>query len=192
MSLQRKCIREGVKQILLSATSAGENVTTNRADPILAQHEAYALAIYTLDEQSQTDVDSEPREYLKSLEVAVEGFCRHVAGSSVDDQIDLFVHEIERALLPKLHLPDNPVEIYWGALGGIPATEPDRLEVAYSVQGERLAGVFRLVVRFGYIQVEPEVEGPYIDYLREVGAEWQLAPPDAVAEATDLTDVPQE
>lgn len=190
MSLQRKCIHEGVRQILLDATAAEGRVTTNRADRMLARSDLQptkpAIAIYTLEEDSDVLNDA-PRIYEKTLEVAIEGFLRKAGQIQLDHEADLLVDQIERLILPKMHLGDeHPVEVDTGK------SQPTRLEFEFSNTGERLAGAFRLVLSFVYRQHETEESAEFEAYLKSIDTEWQLGVPDDQVEAKDLVTVPHD
>lgn len=190
MALHRKCIREGVRQILLDATAAGARVTTNRADPMLHRSDispsSPALAIYTLEEGSEILNDA-PRIYEKTLRVGIEGFLRKANAIQLDDEAELLAHQVEDALLPRLHLgEENPVEVDTGK------TQPNELEFEYTARGERLSGAFRLAISFVYRQLEDETDEALVAYLNTLGTDWHLGVPDGTPDAEDVITLPQE
>ena len=92
----RQRIRDALASALTGQTSAGTNVFTSRARPILEilQRKESVLSVYTADESSERNGTG----YLldRKLQVTVEGMMG--GGDDLDDQLDLLAQQVEAVI----------------------------------------------------------------------------------------------
>lgn len=93
----RKLIRQAVVAQLMGATAADARVFKAREVPFKA-NELPALAVYTPDEEIETDRSSAPRELERSLQLVVEAVTASGAPSDVDDTADDLSAQVEAAM----------------------------------------------------------------------------------------------
>jgi hypothetical protein len=91
MANNRSAIRAAIQTLLLGATSAANNVYSNR-ETKLFQSELPAILTYTLHEAASAEGLS-GRRYVRTMLLAVK--IRVEAGDSVDDELDSVVAEVE-------------------------------------------------------------------------------------------------
>lgn len=104
--LQRKLLRETVKDHLVGKTMAGSNVESSRKTPVSQEpsallgnnNETSRVIVYTRTTKSRV-FDESPRRYRHESEVVVEGLLQLQDGSALDDSLDTFENQILAALL---------------------------------------------------------------------------------------------
>lgn len=141
-------IRQAVIDTLQQWTAAGDRVVSMRVTPW--QPEALpAIAVYTLREtvDFEQSVHSAPRVLRRVLDVLIEGAVALKADQAVEDAIDVFADQIERAM----HRDE-----WFGrrvARSMLVSTELERSDL-----GDSPVGVVRMVYRLEY-----DTDAPYAD-----------------------------
>jgi len=159
---QRHQIRHAAKAALLNQTIAEDRVEATRKVP-WRPSELPALAIYTLEETvAPASVETAPRELERRLQLALEGAVR--VDAAVDDALDAFAVEIERAI----HADDT--------LGG---TASDAVLEGTEVlgpfaDGDQLVAVIRLTYGVTYYTYAPEAGDDDLDDFKTADVHYDL------------------
>jgi len=189
LTVERRTIRTFFAEALKGRTIAGENVRANRSDPIVPERELdgqevfASLLVYALTEAIEVATDS-PREYRRTLELAVEVFAQggpEVDATALEDLIDDTADQIECAvdpLIPQLlrvRVPGTDE-----LLSVNPSTSfLERVEVGFDSRGVQLAGAARVVYRIAYSTGVDEREQARATDLETLRVVYRFPPPDA-------------
>lgn len=93
MSIERKTIRNTIKEIILGATQAGSNVHTSRTTP-QKDDDLPAIHIYTNSEAGDRAADS-PRSNFRFMATTFEVITKGLTGAIANDLADDICQEIE-------------------------------------------------------------------------------------------------
>lgn len=168
----RAAIRTAARSLIVAAaTAAGSRVYTNRTEPMEQAPTELgggialpAVLLYTPSEESEI-FDESPRRYRRRLTLRAECVRRISADTAaIDDELDTFAGQVERALLtdPTLGNAVDDCE-----LTGTDTTIND--------EGQALIGAAVLTFRVSYYTEEPEPLAPSLDDLVEIRTEIDLA-----------------
>lgn len=201
MTVERKAIRCRVKAALLGRTRAGQNVRTNRVEPIIPERDLSAaevfasLLVYTLAENPTVHTDS-PRTYERPLELAVEVFVwqgPELDAEAAEDLIDELADQVEcvvEPLIPQLLKLEVPS-------AGLLDTNPSRsglsrVEIGFDARGVQLAGACRLVFTIDYGTTVDEREEARVTDLEGARVRYRFPPIEEGGElaAEDAIDLP--
>jgi hypothetical protein len=142
---ERTLIRNAARTKLLNATRAGARVETTRIVP-WQPSEMPGLAIYTLEENvDPASWQSAPRELRRHPELVLEGYVLVPNDGNIDDELDAFALEIEKAM----HADDT----LNGTVGDVALK---RTELLLTEKGEDVIGVVRLVYVPTYFTWTPD------------------------------------
>lgn len=156
---QRQIIREAIKATLLGKTVAGSRVYETRLVPWRTQ-ELPAISVYAGDESSD-DRDTAPRELERTVDMTIDAAL--FADADVDDALDAFALEIERAM----HADPT--------LGG---TASDSTLISTTIgtmaEGNRPLGAIQLVYRTTYYTYAPDPADATLDDLNTINIQTRL------------------
>ena len=193
MSLQRKAIRIGFRDVLLGLTIAEDrvlpyrmvNLAMDNVELGIGSQPLPAIQIYTPEEVVVIQTDT-PRTYWRTLTVKVEAIVRRATATEapVANQLDDICEQIECLLLPQLVLPDCPVEIHPGKskLTGIDLETSEETRVPLGAASFEFEIVYQTVVS--------EEDFANVGRFAKLGVTYDFPPPDAVSEARDDIDLP--
>lgn len=181
MSLhQRQLIREAVEARLKGAgTMAGVKVFGNRAAQIFPA-ELPVILVYTKNEPVDVAIES-PREYKRNLVVSIELVASAQKESTLDDTLDAFANQVERAML-------NTDETFGGL---VTDTLLGDTEIEQISEGEKPVGAVKISFAMPYYQQFPEEPEETLDPFETANTEIDLPPADETIEATDTVTLEQ-
>ena len=175
----RAAIRLASKGLIIAAaTAAGARVFTNRPNPLAADPSTHgggielpAVLIYTPTEDSEI-FDESPRRYQRTLTMRVE-CVREVSAitAAIDDELDAFAGQVERALLRDPTLGDAVDDC---ELTGSVTTISDA--------GAGMIGAAVLTFAVSYFTEDPEPGAPALDDLESIHVDYDLAGQQAPAD----------
>jgi hypothetical protein len=182
---QRTVIRAAFVAALKDTTRAEERVVSTRIWP-WKEKDLPALAVYTLTESvDPASRTTAPRELERNVDVAIEGVVQ--LSDAVDDELDAFAVEIERAVDAILS-----------------ATAPDQVlsdlllqstELAIATEGEQSVGLVRLVYDVRYYTRAPEADDVPLEDLKTVDVRYSdldggedISPNDQASDRLDNLD----
>jgi hypothetical protein len=143
MAHHRKLIRAAIVSRLKSAaTMAGDRVFPSRAKQLF-EAELPAILVYTKEESAQVSIEA-PREYERSLKVGIEILAQHPDEALLDDLIDDFCDQVERAMFSE------------ETLGGLVTdTLLGETEMDLNTEGKKPIGIARISLTMPYRQYLP-------------------------------------
>lgn len=201
MTVERREIRCAVKEALLGATRAGQNVTAQRFRPILPEKdlagaEVFAsLQVYTLSEDIETGTDS-PRDYDRALDLAVEVYVEQGPAATDEDAEDLIdelcdqVECVVDPLIPQLLrrlVPgtDETLAVNTSKSGLV------RVDIGFDAKGLQLGGAARLLWRLEYVTDVDERDQARATDLYGARVTYRFPPLPAEDAAVDAIDLAQ-
>jgi hypothetical protein len=170
MSLQRKAIRQALKDALLNKTDCGARVYTNRVLPVWNSN-LPAILIYTQSETREVYNDA-PRLMKSNLHVSIEIIADGL--SDIDDTLDILGSQVEYELNQDHILGDLCEDVI-----------QESCEQTINEQGEKFVGSSVLTYSVPYY-AEAVRDAQFLDKLETTHAEWQLEDSPSSVEAEDL------
>lgn len=137
--MDRKGIRTALKNLLVTADIAGENVFTSRRIGISAEEELPSITIFTPLE-ANVPRDMRETQYIRNLELRIEARIK-ASDNSTDDDLDDLLQEIEDVV------SENP-DISGNCLGSLLVETSTELDE----QAEETIGLGTLVYNCKYIK----------------------------------------
>lgn len=144
MAHVRKSIRDNVVTTVTGLATTGANVYRTRAYP-LASGKLPGLCVYTNSEASTNETITYPRTKTRIAELAVEGYVSGTA--NIDNSLDQIALEVEEALTADVTRN-----------GLAKDTELTSTEIEVVGEGEKVAGVIRMIFTITYMTAENDVE----------------------------------
>lgn len=158
-------IRSAIVERLRGRTSAGDTVSTNRADRVWASN-LPAIVVYTLSERYER-IEQETASYDCTLSVSIDVLAQDDDGLPMDDVIDSLAVEVRDLLAA-----DPRFQAELGAL--VTDARIVSYDVTVEAGGERLIAGGRLVFEFVYHYEPVEGDPGQLAPLKRVGASISL------------------
>jgi hypothetical protein len=180
MASQRKIIRNAVINALKAGgTVAGTRVFGNRSRPVFAK-EIPCIIVYTKNEPVE-ESGSGPREYKRSLALAIELLSQAADEDTLDDVLDDFADQVETIMFAD--------ETFGGVASDtvLGETESDIL-----TDGEKPTGVLKINFTLPYYDRKPaDSQGSGLDDFKTADIKFDVAPKDGQIESEDTINIPQ-
>lgn len=167
-----------VQRLKDAKTIAGDRVFGSRAKG-LRRSQMPAILVYTKSESSALFNES-PREFQRDLTVAVDLVMEGESEDALDDQLDDWAEQVERAIFLE--------ETFGGVCSD---TLLGETEMDVDTEGEKPVGAVRMSLTMPYYSRLPEDLTKDLDELSEINAKMDLAPKDGKIEAEDKVTLPQ-
>lgn len=144
MAHLRKQLRDRAITDLTGLTTTGSNVYASRVYP-MASGNLPGICVYTRDESIEVSTIVPPRTQMRELRLVIEGYA--VSTTVLDDTLDQIALEVEEAMAGDI------------TMNGLAKTiRLQSVEADYSDEGERPAGMVRLIYVIEYAAVENDLE----------------------------------
>lgn len=169
---KRNLIRDAVIAKLKSADIVGDRVYGNRSRKIF-RNECPCILVYTGKENAEI-VNESPREYKRSLELAVEVVMATSAEADdgIDDQFDALAVAVEKAVFTDETQGGNCDDTILGD------TDLDIID-----DGEKPIGAGKITFTMPYYEYIPQVDAEELDDLTKANV--KIGPPEEQNEAKD-------